>query len=187
MDPKQDVMAKCPTCERDDFRNERMVKIHHKKAHGESIAGVELTCDYCGETYRVPPSTAERGSRFCSRECQTSKQSEEFAGENCYLHGVTGEDHPKYTGHEDYYGANWEQKREEALARDGHECVVCGVGPDEHRERHGCDLHVHHIQPIATYDTPEAANEVDNLITLCRPHHGIWEGIPVMPEVVSNE
>jgi len=180
-------MPECPTCSRDDFKNDRMVKIHHKKAHGESIAGVELTCEWCEETYRVPPSAADRGSRFCSRECQTNMQSVENSGENCYLHGVTGEDHPKYTGHEDYYGGNWEEKRSEAIKRDGYECVICGIGQDEHREAHGCDLHVHHIDPIATFDTPEEANTIENLLTLCRPHHAIWEGIPVVPEVVRDD
>ena len=141
-------------------------------------------CETCGEAFE---ERAGNPNRFCSRECQAKAQSEEFAGENCYLYGVTGKDHPKYTGHEDYYGANWEQQREKALARDGHKCVVCGVGSDEHRKRHGCDLHVHHIQPLATYETPEAANQLDNLTTLCRPHHAKWEGIPIMPEVVCNE
>jgi hypothetical protein len=226
-------MEICPTCGK-EFGTERGLKVHHTKSHGETIAGVELICENCGETYRKPPSEAERstycsqdcqaehfseirdtpfggerngvhltcewcgekyrlpaadaeGSRFCSRECQSKMQSVEFSSEDWHLFGTTGADHPVYTGYEDYYGENWPEQRRAALERDRHECVACGIGRRQHRKKHGCDLHVHHIQPIANYGTPEAANELSNLITLCRPHHAKWEGIPVAPEVVGHE
>jgi hypothetical protein len=226
-------MEKCPTCERDDFGTLRALKIHHSKAHGESIAGVELECEQCGETYRKPPSMTDRsrfcsvecmaahrsetmdspfggerngvtltceqcgdeyrraaanaeGSRFCSRECQSAAQSVEFSSDDWHLSGVTGKDHPKYTGHSDYYGANWDEQRKKAVERDDDKCVICGIGSDEHQEQHGCDLHVHHIEPLATFDSPEAANELRNLVTLCRSCHAKWEGIPVIPEVVRD-
>lgn len=148
--------------------------------------GVNLTCEWCGDEYRRAAANAE-GSRFCSRDCQSEAQSVEFSGEEWHLHGVTGEEHPTYTGHEDYYGENWSEQRQKVLERDNGQCVVCGVTRQEHREEHGCDLHVHHIQPIATYETPEAANETSNLVTLCRPHHARWEGIPLTPEVVRHD
>lgn len=28
----------CPSCDRDDFEDERAMRIHHKQAHGESLA-----------------------------------------------------------------------------------------------------------------------------------------------------
>lgn len=226
-------MKTCPTCG-DDFETGRGMKVHHSKIHGESIAGVELTCKNCGDTYRKPPSEASRssfcsqdcqaehfsktidkpfggerngviltcdtcgdeyrraaanavGSRFCSRECQSEMQSIEFSGEGWHLAGVTGEDHPAHTGHEDYYGENWEEQRAAAMSRDGGACVVCGVSRDDHQEQHGCDLHVHHVRPIATFEHLERANAVENLITLCRPCHTKWEGIPVAPEVVGRD
>lgn len=226
-------MKICPTCDR-EFDTERALKIHHSKSHGESIAGVELTCKNCGSTYRKPPSMASRssycsqdcqsehfseirdepfggerngvyltcetcgdeyrraaanakGSRFCSRECQSKMQSVEFSSKDWHLTGVTGADHPAYTGHEDYYGENWSEQRAATITRDGETCVVCGCERDTHRKIHGCDLHVHHIQPIATFETPEASNTLNNLITLCRPCHAKWEGVPVAPEVVGHD
>jgi len=148
--------------------------------------GVVLTCEWCGDEYRRAAANAE-GSRFCSRDCQSAAQSVEFSSDDWHLSGATGADHPSYTGHEDYYGENWDEQRRAALERDGYECIICGMGRSEHREEHGCDLHVHHIRPIATHDTPEAANSLSNLITLCRPHHAKWEGVPVAPEVVQDE
>jgi uncharacterized C2H2 Zn-finger protein len=226
-------MEECPTCDR-EFDTERALKIHHSKAHGESISGVEITCEYCGDTYSKSPSEADRsrfcsrdcqaahqsdtidspfggerngvhltcercgeeyrraaanaeGSRFCSRECQSAAQSVEFSNEDWHLSGTTGPQHPAYTGHEDYYGENWTEQRKAALERDGIECVVCGMGQEEHQDTHGCDLHVHHVQPIATFETPEEANSLENLLTLCRACHTKWEGIPVAPEVVGRE
>lgn len=61
----------CPTCG-ESFDSEHAVKIHHSKAHGESIAGVEVECDVCGHAYRVPPSRAATHDRkFCSAECKS--------------------------------------------------------------------------------------------------------------------
>lgn len=149
-------------------------------------AKVELECDWCGEPYKRAPANAE-GSRFCSRECQSKAQSEEFAGADWHLHSVTGEDHPSFTGHPDYYGENWSAQRENALDRDGYKCAICGMTNDAHRDTHGCELHVHHIEPLATFDTKVAANDLDNLLTLCRPCHAKWEGIPVVPEEVRHD
>lgn len=59
----------CPTCGR-GFDTEQGLKIHHARAHGESIAGVEVECEQCGETVRKEPWQVEqRDHHFCSREC----------------------------------------------------------------------------------------------------------------------
>lgn len=90
----------------------------------------------------------------------------------------TGEDHWSWNGGTEsvYYGANWTEQRDAARERDGHECQICGHAGD------GRALDVHHIQPLRSFDTPEAANALDNLITLCRPCHRRWEGIPLRPQ-----
>jgi hypothetical protein len=59
------------------------------------------------------------------------------------------------------YGVDWEVLRESILSRDNHCC----------KEADGrCDgpLDVHHILPLSKRGT----NNPDNLITLCRYHHG---------------
>ena len=65
----------CPTCER-VFDSNRGVKVHHKRMHGSSIAGVETTCEWCNTTFRKPPSEAGRSENdFCSYECNHNWQS----------------------------------------------------------------------------------------------------------------
>jgi DEAD/DEAH box helicase domain-containing protein len=60
------------------------------------------------------------------------------------------------------YGANWQQQRQLALARDGHRCRTCGA--------EGL-LHVHHIRPFREYTSYLEANQLDNLATLCPSCH----------------
>lgn len=52
--------------------------------------------------------------------------------------------------------------RRKTLERDNHKCRVCGSGEE---------LHVHHLTPILTFDEPELANKLTNLVTLCPEHH----------------
>jgi transposase len=96
----------------------------------------------------------------------------------------TGEDHWNWNGGSEsiYYGSNWQEKRDEAYERDNGTCQVCSEAGDGDRR-----LDVHHIRPVRMYDTPEKANVLDNLITLCRQCHRKWEGIPLRPEVVGDE
>lgn len=61
----------CPTCGK-SFNSETAVKIHHTKAHGESIAGVEVECSNCGDAFRKIPANVEKYDRhFCSTECKS--------------------------------------------------------------------------------------------------------------------
>jgi DEAD/DEAH box helicase domain-containing protein len=63
------------------------------------------------------------------------------------------------------YGPNWQKQRELARARDMFRCQVCGEpeGLFEH--------HVHHKTPFRMFDTTEQANQLTNLITLCKSCH----------------
>lgn len=69
-------MIDCPTCDQ-AFDTDRGVKIHHSKAHGESIRGYEHVCDYCGETFRT---NREGRGKYC--------------GQECYGEAISGEDNP---------------------------------------------------------------------------------------------
>lgn len=68
------------------------------------------------------------------------------------------------------YGPNWKTQRLRALDRDAHQCRMCGA-----RE---VTLHVHHIRPFREFnyvpgqnEAYQAANQLDNLITLCPSCH----------------
>ncbi|WP_123538875.1 HNH endonuclease [Halosimplex salinum] len=80
MTDSQSEDTTCPTCGKDDFSSRGYMKRHHTRVHGESIAGVELTCANCGDTYREKPNRVERSS-FCSVECHNEFRSNNWTGE----------------------------------------------------------------------------------------------------------
>lgn len=83
-----------------------------------------------------------------------------------------GELHHRWKGGRDpYYGDNWHEMRRAALGRDGYVCQKCGKTQSEHEQEHSFGLDVHHMEPLADFETPEEANELDNLITVCRGCH----------------
>lgn len=59
----------CPTCGRDDFKNQRGLRQHHARTHNESLRFTAVECEFCGSEYNVEKEKTE-SSRFCSRECQ---------------------------------------------------------------------------------------------------------------------
>ncbi|MCK6625337.1 MAG: DEAD/DEAH box helicase [Anaerolineae bacterium] len=63
------------------------------------------------------------------------------------------------------YGPNWAGQRRAARARDGYRCQMCGL-PERGREHD-----VHHKIPFRTFTSYEPANQLSNLITLCRSCH----------------
>ncbi|NLN69937.1 MAG: DEAD/DEAH box helicase [Chloroflexi bacterium] len=66
---------------------------------------------------------------------------------------------------ENDYGPEWGSIRSQVLQRDGHCCQVCGYrGATQ-------PLHVHHIQPFRSFISQDAANQLQNLITLCPACH----------------
>lgn len=126
---------------------------------------VEIACEQCGDTREVVPARAA-SARFCSRECMLEWHKATF----------NGEDHPRWKGgYQPYYGPNWREQRRKARERDDCECQICGMGDAEHRQRWGKELEVHHITRFGDFDDAERANQLDNLVTLCREHHALVE------------
>lgn len=75
------------------------------------------------------------------------------------------------------YGPNWEEQRQRALARDRHTCQHCGA-PERPDRAHD----VHHIRPFREFgyvpgenETYLQANDLGNLVTLCRDCHRLAE------------
>ena len=95
-----------------------------------------------------------------------------------------GELHHRWKGgDEPYYGANWTEQRRKALERDGNQCSKCGITAEEHEKSTGIGLDVHRRTPIRTFDDPEDANTLDNLVTLCRACHNQIEP----PQSITHE
>lgn len=79
----------CPTCNRDDFNSKRGMKVHHSKAHGKSIAGLEVECEWCDATVRRQEYAVENRERiFCDLDCKGAWRQENW----------TGPDTPKWKG-----------------------------------------------------------------------------------------
>jgi len=127
-------------------------------------------CEVCGSEFAVPPSrAAQNGDRFCGTECYAEWWSDTKTGEN----------HPRWTGgYKDYYGSSWPDQSRRARERDDHTCQACGT----HELELETKLSVHHIRPFRLFDSHKAANTLDNLVSLCRPCHARWEGIPLRPQ-----
>lgn len=147
---------------------------------------VKRECDNCGSEFEIVESMLKyRMGNYCSRECLSDDRTYECVCDNCgrefirkksnyegrdnhycsmdCLHEHNkGENHPSWSGGEQYYGPDWSNIREKIIERDGEECRSCG-DTDE--------LHVHHIEPLSSFDGYENANTEDNLITLCAGCH----------------
>ena len=75
-------MIECPTCE-GLFETERGMKQHHAVVHGESLAGVRVSCSHCGKAFRKRSDHAQKHNHhFCSNRCDGRWKSENLSGEN---------------------------------------------------------------------------------------------------------
>lgn len=83
------------------------------------------------------------------------------------------EEEPEESGYRGYYGPDWRNVRTRVLERDGYVCQGCGMSNEEHLESDliGGGLHIHHKKKFTRFDTYEAANRLDNLISLCAKCH----------------
>ena len=140
---------------------------------------IRKPCDNCGKMLeRIPARVGktERTHHFCSKACKSAWQST-----------ITGPDHPHWRGGSlRYYGPNWNSQKRKARKRDGYKCRYCGVAQKKSYRA----LDVHHIKPFREFgyvpgenENYKAANDLANLITLCRPCHRRAEAgnIPVQP------
>lgn len=65
------------------FGSDMAVKVHHSRVHGESIAGVEVSCSYCGESKHVKKVHAEEQDQFfCDAQCQGDWRAEHRSGKD---------------------------------------------------------------------------------------------------------
>lgn len=128
---------------------------HRGKAIGPTV---EIICEACGNSFLVFPCRKET-ARFCCNKCRLKW----FAH-----HQPTGENHPYWTGGaRQYRGASWKKARSKARKRDNYTCQNCFKKPKSEL------VHVHHIIPFKKFGSKQhiKANNLDNLICLCRSCH----------------
>lgn len=81
---------------------------------------------------------------------------------------LAGSKNPNWRGgREPYYGPNWYKQRNKCLERDNHICQFCGA--KENGRKHD----IHHKIPFRIFGVKlyKEANDLENLITLCRSCH----------------
>lgn len=122
-------------------------------------------CEICGSQFRRARFFGlVRGNvRFCSRKCL-----DKFNSIN-----KQREKNVNWTGGGDRdYGPNWLEQRRKTRERDGNVCQLCG----KHMQKWKLDIH--HITPFRVFgfvtganENYLAANDLNNLVTLCRSCH----------------
>lgn len=134
---------------------------------------VKVECLNCDTVISVQPCNSDR--RFCSRQCRGSYYSQDR--------------NPHWEGGHYKYGPGWTPKKKEAVReRDGRECQHCGRSETDHIEAFGRKHHVHHIVPARQFaDDDPAANDMDNLVTLCQGEcHRYWEKMAPLRPVTDD-
>ncbi len=63
------------------------------------------------------------------------------------------------------YGSSWNRIRKLVLQRDQYMCQSCGLTETNY------PFHVHHKTPFRLFSSPEQANQIENLVTLCPACH----------------
>lgn len=135
-----------------------------------------VACTHCDSPMEVHESRVAQNERgvFCDLSCYGAWLSE----------NVTGSDHHQWEGGAINYGSGWWTTRREALKRDDYQCQQCG----RDRTDIGRNPDVHHIEPVRTFDDPEAAHTLANVVTLCRScHRDVEAGNIDVPSVVPEK
>lgn len=132
---------------------------------------VALICAECATPFtRSRRSFNKQASHhFCSRKCKGEWMSKHLVGAHA----------ARWTGGKvEYYGPNWLRQSRAARKRDTHRCRLCGSS----KGQRGKALDVHHIRPFKSFgyipgknDNHLAANDLDNLLTVCPTCHKVLE------------
>ena len=115
-----------------------------------------VRCVQCGKRFAQPRWYVERGmhAQFCNNTCRADWEADE-------AFELVLEGRPEYRG------GNWKTQAGLARERDGFCCVACGITEDAL----GRQMDVHHKVPYRLFDSPQEANQLSNLISLCPSCH----------------
>lgn len=122
------------------------------------INKIKTTCGYCGKEIEVIPSRFyENKYCYCNTKCMAEHYAQIYTGENS----------PTWNGGKYHYKGNWLHQAKLCRERDNNICQICGKTIDEN----GKNMDVHHIKPYKSFENPEEANQLDNLVSLCHCCH----------------
>lgn len=154
----------CPVCDGPFKAKPYRLRLHSAlycsracKTAGLGGGSVVAYCEWCGEDFRRKNAEI-KPHNFCCRSCMGAWQSA----------FIKGEMSPTWRGgYKAYYGSDWKASRRSARERDGFACQACSLSEDDV----GRSLEVHHVKPVRLFDVVNDANNLDNLVTLCRTCH----------------
>jgi hypothetical protein len=139
-------------------------KANAKRKGTPYLPMVEWDCENCGKRSSITRGdlAPARKLRFCSNKCATE--------------AMRGDGNPAWRGgHRHYYGPDWRPLRKLCRELDNHSCQRC----DTTRAEVERELDVHHIEPVSSFEIPNDANVIENLVTLCHDCHMLveWNGV----------
>lgn len=145
---------------RSEWQSENWVgEAHHQYERAE------VECEYCGASIEKHISQVENHDyTFCDDNCCSEWKS---------LH-TTGSDNPNWAGGSLNYGETWFRMRRKVRDRDENECQVCGLDEAELNKKPA----VHHIKPVRSFDEPDDAHFLENMVQVCQPCHMKVEQLP---------
>lgn len=121
---------------------------------------IDRICEICGNhfitnIYQI--KYRRGGGKYCSIICKSEAASRRLLNGGPNYKGGVKKNGKYFRGH------NWERQRHQVLIRDNGKCQFCGMDKR---------VDVHHIKPYKFFNGDfESANQLPNLITLCRLHH----------------
>ena len=165
------------------------VSIHRGKlgrARADPANMLEVPCAICKITVRRPKHAIERAKLAvtCSRTCCYEARRRGLIRST--KPAPSGPTHAQWEGLRGtiiWYGANWKAQRDAAKLRDQHTCQDCGMT----EAAYGRALDVHHVVRFLDFDTPEEANVLSNLRTLCKLCHRRADAVLYYARKASGE
>ena len=147
---------------------------------------VKIKCINCSDTRKVKKCYEDFYLTCGKRECKNAWRSLEMKINNPMDNknnrekvskSKIGKKNPNWKDDVAYkYGPNWDKQRNKTIKSDNEECVGCGMGREEHKEKYNKDLTVDHIKPRVEFIENDSfdwenANKLENLRTLCLSCH----------------
>lgn len=147
---------------------------------------ISVPCAVCERLLTRNPSRVARVKQAitCSVNCRNEARRQRLIRPVSTKR--SGPNHPQWEGLREgltSYGSNWKAQRDAAKRRDNYTCQDC----DLTEAAYGRALEVHHVVRFLDFETPEEANVLSNLRTLCKACHRKADAVLYYARKASGE